>query len=117
MSGRVGGGDSACEGMLAELRKKHTVKSSQPLPARSTVGIVLEGTVVNIIVPGSPSYKQNEAGQCIEPGDHVVAIDGEEVTKADIIPKLRGTDVPGSPVTISVLKKDSLEPCHFKLTR
>jgi len=72
MTGR--NGEAACEGMLAELRKKHTVKSSQPLPARSTVGIVLEGTVVNIIVPGSP-------------------------------------------VTISVLKKDSQEPVHFKLTR
>ena len=43
MTGR--NGEAACEGMLAELRKKHTVKSSQPLPARSTVGIVLEGTV------------------------------------------------------------------------
>ena len=78
---------------------------------------MLEGTVVNIIVPGSPSYKRNAAGQCIEPGDIVVAIDGHEVTKADIIPRLRGTDMPGSTVTVSVLKRDQDEPVHFDLTR
>ncbi len=120
MSGRSAAGASgaaACEDMLAELRKKHEVKSSQPLPARSTVGIVLEGVVVNIIVPGSPSYKRNEAGECIEPGDTVVAIDGAEVTKADIIPKLRGNDVPGSLVSISVLKQGREAPVDFKLTR
>ena len=119
MSGRApgAGGAAACEGMLAELRKKHEVTSSQPLPARSTVGIVLEGVVVNIIVPGSPSYKRNEAGECIEPGDTVVAIDGAEVTKADIIPKLRGNDVPGSLVSISVHKQGREAPVDFRLTR
>lgn len=65
----------ACEEMLQDLRKKHEVKSSQPLPARSTVGIVLEGAVVNIIVPGSPSYHANADGQRISPGDTVVCRD------------------------------------------
>ena len=76
---------ASCEATLTGLRKKHEVKSSQPLPAKSTVGIVLEGTMVNIIVPGSPGYHANTDGLRIEPGDVVTAIDGAEVTKADII--------------------------------
>ena len=111
------GGVGACEGLLGDLRREHEMKSSQVLPAKSTVGIVLEGTLVNIIVPGSPSYRENELGQRIEPGDEVRAIDGVEVTKADIISKLRGADAPGSAVTVSVLKKNHAEVVDFKLTR
>jgi C-terminal processing protease CtpA/Prc len=47
----------------------------------------------------------------------VTAIDGVDVTKADIISKLRGPDLPGSPVTISVLKKNMTESVDFKLVR
>lgn len=46
-----------------------------------------------------------------------VAIDGIEVNKSDIIPKLRGNDVPGSSVKVSVLKKDQEHPVDFTLTR
>jgi len=88
-----GGRGSECDAMLLELRRKHEVKSAKALPARSTVGLVLEGAVVNIVVPGSPSYHANGEGQRIQPGDVVVAIDGVEVTKSDIIPRCVGVCV------------------------
>jgi len=87
------GRGSEYDAMLLELRRKHEVKSVKALPARSTVGLVLEGAVVNIVVPGSPSYHANGEGQRIQPGDVVVAIDGVEVTKSDIIPRCVGVCV------------------------
>ena len=93
MAGQGGGRGSECDAMLLELRRKHEVKSVKALPARSTVGLVLEGAVVNIVVPGSPSYHANGEGQRIQPGDVVVAIDGVEVTKSDIIPRCVGVCV------------------------
>jgi hypothetical protein len=58
--------------VISVIRHRHDMKSAQALPAKSTVGIVLEGTMVNIIVPGSPSYRENAQGQRIEPGDQVI---------------------------------------------
>ena len=118
----MAGGGNACEAMLTQLREKHQIKETKVLPARSTVGIVLEGTVVNIVVPGSPSYLKNADSERIEPGDVILAIDGKEVTKKDIIPSLRGSDSPGSTVKITVLKKSLSNPgedreIDFTLTR
>ena len=95
----MAGGGGSCDAMLAQLREKHQVKETTALPAKSTVGIALDGTVVNIVVPGSPGCRPNGNGERIEPGDVIFTIDGNEVTKTDIIPNLRGTDSPGSSVT------------------
>jgi C-terminal processing protease CtpA/Prc len=86
---------------LAELREKN-------LPAltnKSSIGIVLDGTRVLMVVPGSPSCFPNENGERIEIGDTIYAIDGEQVTEADIVSKMIGTDDPGSTVVLTVLKK------------
>jgi C-terminal processing protease CtpA/Prc len=48
---------------------------------RSTVGLVLDGTTVTLVVPGSPSSKIREDGRKIEPGDVVTHIDGLPVEK------------------------------------
>ena len=118
----MAGGGGSCEAMLAQLREKHQVKETTALPAKSTVGIVLDGTVVNIVVPGSPGCRTNGNGERIEPGDVIFAIDGHEVTKTDIIPNLRGNDSPGSSVKITVLKRNLSDPgqhrkIDFTLTR
>ncbi len=53
------GMENRADSIVASIRKKHEIKApAEKLPARSTVGIVLEGTMVNIIVPGSPSFKE-----------------------------------------------------------
>ena len=124
-----GGGAEACEQVLSGLRQKHEMKTVQKLPARSTVGIVLEGTVVNIIVPGSPAFnvmvpgkpsynpEHAGAGHKIEAGDTITAIDGTSVDKENVISRLRGGDEPGSPVTVTVLKKGSDAELDFRLVR
>ena len=96
---------SACNAMLAELREKHLFKKTKALTNKSTIGIVLDGTRVLMVVPGSPSYFPNENGERIEVGDTIYAIDGEQVTEADIVSKMIGTDDTGSTVVLTVLKK------------
>ena len=48
---------------------------------RSTVGLVLDGVEVVMVMPGGPSSKSQNNGQKIEPGDLVKMIDGVAVDK------------------------------------
>lgn len=51
----------AAEEAITGIHKAHELPraaAGKPLPAKSTVGIVLEGCSVNICVPGSPSSKE-----------------------------------------------------------
>ena len=58
--------------MLTELRYKHEVSDTgAPPPVRSTVGLVLDGTFVTMVVPGGPAYKSLD-GHRIEKGDRGV---------------------------------------------
>lgn len=53
-------GSPEAEEAIAGIHKAHELPkaaAAKPLPAKSTVGIVLEGCSVNICVPGSPSSK------------------------------------------------------------
>ena len=184
-------GSPEAEEAIAGIHKAHELPkaaAAKPLPAKSTVGIVLEGCSVNICVPGSPSSKdvrdpmQEQAdcdeplsvpptactrppgghvvnscqkysrhlasppcaahilllllplllpqrrgissthpllsspfasqygGKKIEPGDTITKIDGKPVTASDIIQRLRGSDVPGSKVKLSLTRgKQNLE--------
>ncbi len=43
-------------------------------------------------------------GERIEPGDNVKAIDGKEVTASDITSRLRGSDIPGTKVKLTIIK-------------
>ncbi len=54
------GGAGRANEIIESIKKRHEVKlpPGKPLPARSTVGIVLEGVMVNIVVPGSPAYQE-----------------------------------------------------------
>ena len=96
---------SPCDATLAELREKHLFKKTKALTNKSAIGIVLDGQRVLMVVPGSPSYFPNENGERIEVGDTIYAIDGEQVTEADIVSKMIGTDDTGSTVVLTVLKK------------
>eukprot|EP00961_Rhodomonas_salina_P279845 3780447-Rhodomonas_salina.1 len=105
------------EELVAKLRKEHSVKQSQPLPARSTVGIVMDGTIIKAVVPQSPAHKDYN-GETIEPNDVVTHIDGVAVTKKDVTAKLIGDDLPGQVVKVSVRKGgEDGRAVDFSLTR
>ncbi|MFN9901199.1 MAG: hypothetical protein ACK55Z_20950, partial [bacterium] len=50
-------------------------------------------------------------------GDKIVSIDSVPVGGGDIIPRLKGSDVPGSVVTIGLQRKDSKSVDEVKLRR
>ena len=79
-------------------------------------GLVLDGTTVALVVPGSPC-SGDHAGKKIEPGDVVMRIDNESVGKHDIVAKMRGADVPGSELTLTVRKRGSQEILVLQLHR
>ena len=90
--------------------------STLPVSAKSSVGLVLDGTTVTMVIPHSPSSKEYN-GQIIEPGDVVTHVDKTPVADHDCIAKLRGHDMPGSRVCVTVVKKDTLQASDFMMTR
>ena len=56
-------------------------------------------------------------GLKIENGDVVTKIDGAPVTKSDVAAQLRGRDIPGEIVTVSIIKAHSDREVDFKLTK
>ena len=72
---------------------------------RSTLGIVLEGAIVTIVIPGGPAWRATADGQRIEVGDIVRSVDGQEVTGHTASAAMRGSDMPGTPVRIQVEKR------------
>ena len=74
---------------------------------RSTLGIVLDGATVTIVIPGGPAWRTVQDGQRIEVGDLVRAVDGQEITSRSAAEALRGSDMPGTPVRIEVEKRPS----------
>ena len=80
------------------------------------LGLVLDGTTVALVVPGSPCSRDH-AQKKIEPGDVVLRIDNESVDKHDIVAKMRGADVPGSELTLTVRKRGSQEILVLQLHR
>ena len=78
-----------------------------PPALRSTLGIVLEGSTVTIVIPGGPAWRVIKDGQRIEVGDIVRSVDGQEVTVHNAGTALRGSDMPGTPVRIEIEKKPS----------
>jgi hypothetical protein len=71
---------------------------------------------VKMVVPGSPSSRDND-GNKLEPGDVVTHIDGEPVDKHSIVQLLRGNDVPGTEVTVTVHKHTGSSEMIFRLKR
>ena len=88
---------------------------SVPL-VRSTVGLVLDGVTVKMVVPGSPSSKTYD-GQRIEPGDVVTHINMCAVEAHNVVSTLRGDDLPGTPVSVTVMKGSTMQAAVFDLVR
>ena len=91
--------------LLVQLRRKHAIPDNgKPPPVKSTVGLVLDGAAVTMVVPGGPAYKPSN-GKKIDKTDSVLAIDPDgksgfkAVTPANVISLLRGPDKVGSTVS------------------
>jgi hypothetical protein len=61
------------------------------------IGIVLEGTTVDCVVAGGPSWARS-----LSRGDVIIRVDGRAATKDNIAELLVGDDTPGTTVTITV---------------
>jgi len=74
---------------------------------RSTLGMVLEGSTVTIVIPGGPAWRLAKDGMRIDVGDIVRKVDGLEVTSSNASAAMRGSDLPGTPVRVEVQKNSS----------
>ena len=84
---------------------------SETFSSRCTVGLMLHGVRVENTLIGGPSFG------LIERGDVIVRIDGEIVTESDVFERLRGCDLPGSQVLITVERYGSNSPLSAKSLR
>jgi hypothetical protein len=99
---------SANKYMLTESSR---VCSAENFTSRCTVGIMLHGIKIENTLIGGPSFG------LLEKGDVIVRIDGEDVTEADVFEKLRGCDIPGSQVVITVERFGSNSPLSARSLR
>jgi PDZ domain-containing secreted protein len=63
---------------------------------------MLHGTKIEGTLIGGPSFG------LIFKGDDIVRIDGEDVTSESVLEALRGSDIPGSKVTITVQRQTAV---------
>ena len=70
--------------------------SAQP----TALGIVLNGTRVDVTVPGSPAHACGK----IDKADELLMVDGQKVSAQTAMAALRGSDTPASVVSL-VLRK------------
>lgn len=76
----------------------HDVSSA--VSQTTAIGIVLSGTRVEVLVPGSPA----QVCGMVDTGDELLMVDGQKVTEQTALAALRGSDVPGSVVSLLVRK-------------
>ncbi|EKX49129.1 hypothetical protein GUITHDRAFT_162252 [Guillardia theta CCMP2712] len=69
-----------------------------------TCGIILSGCSIGCIMDGSPAM---ECG-AVSVGDVIVKVDGQEVSSQNIEEAMKGCDLPGSLVWLTVRKRDGL---------
>jgi hypothetical protein len=86
--------------------RAHSTQSGGPA-LRSTLGIVLEGATVTMVIPGGPAWRAVKDGARVEVGDVIRAVDGAEITIHNAAAAMRGSDMPGTPVRIEVEKRST----------
>ena len=95
--------------------QEHTDHTAAPIKNRTTVGIAVDDktcVITNVLV-GGPAFNSKRVFK----GDKIVSIDSVPVVGGEIIPRLKGTDAPGSVVTIGLQRKDSKSVDEVKLRR
>jgi C-terminal processing protease CtpA/Prc len=98
-----------------EQVQEHTEHTAAPIKNRTTVGIAFDDrtcVITNVLVGGAAFNSKK-----VFKGDKIVSIDSDPVVGGDVIPRLKGSDVPGSVVTIGLQRKDSQSVDEVKLRR
>jgi chromosome segregation ATPase len=82
-------------------------------PQRTALGIVLDGTRVDVTVPGSPA----QVCGMIDTSDELLMVDGQKVSAQTAMAALRGSDVPASVVSLVLRKSGMGEVVKVQLPR
>ena len=96
----------------------HTTPDAKGTPS-TTVGVMLGASdasghiTVQDLVPGSPAH----IGGKILPGDRIVKVDGEPAASGNIFEKVKGSDMPGSSVTIQFVREGRKRPLEMTVLR
>ena len=70
--------------------------------SQCTVGLMLNECTIDDTLPGSPAH----VSQKLKAGDIITAVDGDPVTKENVLAAIRGCDIPGTSVVITVRSAD-----------
>ena len=95
-----------CERILGRMKAEDPFAVSSPAPpatgfrTRSTVGMMLNGCVVEFLVVGGPAYNSGQ----LDRGDTVLKVNDTPVTTETILQALVGEDTPGSELSLTVKK-------------
>jgi len=85
--------------------------------SKSTVGVLLarddDHCIVADCVPGSPAHLSGK----LQRGDRITGVDAGGETKAELLARVRGNDVPGSTVTLTVERAGKRRPLEVTLIR
>jgi hypothetical protein len=73
--------------------------SNEPQP-RSSIGILLNGLLIDDIAFGGPAFITEE----IDKGDVIIKVDNQDVTEDNVQILLAGSDIPGTTVIVTVKK-------------
>ena len=91
------------EALLAESKRKSFGPTSNLAGGpSSTLGMVLQGTAVDFMIPGGPSHSDD----VLEAGDEILEVDGVVVDSSNIDHALKGSDEIGSMVRLLVRKAE-----------
>ena len=98
--------------LVGESRGKYQGPGSMGGP-NSTLGIVLNGTMIDFMIPGGPAHEE----EVIEPRDEIVEVDGVAVDHSTINQALKGSDEIGSMVRLGVRKAEDGKRVDLVLKR
>ena len=91
------------EALLAESKRKSFGPTSNLAGGpSSTLGMVLQGTAIDFMIPGGPSHSDD----LLEAGDEILEVDGVVVDSSNVDHALKGSDEIGSMVRLLVRKAE-----------
>ena len=92
--------DDLLKALQTDLLSVPTATFSSKFSSRATVGVMFHGNIIESMVVGGPAFNCQE----LDRGDELLRVDGQPVTDQNRHMLLIGSDLPGSQVTLTVLK-------------